>query len=365
MDRTTLNIVPALRLVLVGSLFAVFWIIFGAGSAHAAAPPPGMSPHTADGLVTSLTAPVKPLVTAVQPRTVPAPQSPTAPSPALGPASPARPVGGTAPAATPVLQPTAPVAQLVAGTVQPLLAPVTNLADTVVAPVTAPVTQLVAGTVQPLLAPVTNLADTVVAPVTAPVTQLVADTAQPLLAPVTNTLDSSTHAITGLITGPALAPVSIGPISGLPDGVPSATATTTVAPVTASTSPGGTDQSTAMESRPATVRGGKAALSTVLPHLPTAIADRIAARGAASMVDGGASPESPTRLPSGNMPATAPVPSPVSGSAGASGPAGASGQAAADLSYRFVLPMTQGGQGSLFSFVLPGSPAQDPGFSPD
>ncbi|GGI01876.1 hypothetical protein ACFFGR_01920 [Arthrobacter liuii] len=332
MDRTTLNIVPALRLVLVGGLFAVFWIIFGAGSAHAAAPPPGERPHTADGLVTSLTAPVKPLIAAVQPRTEPAPQSPTAPAPAQGPASAGRPV-----AATLVRQPPAPVTQLVAGTVQPLLAPVTNLADTIVAPVTAPVTQLVAGTVQPLLAPVTNA------------------------------LDSSTQAVTGLITGPTLAPVSIGPISGgIPGGAPPVTAASPAAPVTANTSLGGADRSTTVEFRPAAVSSAKpGASTTVLSHLPTAIADGIAARGAASMDDGGASPQSPSPLSSGHVPATAPVPSPVSGSAGASGPTGAGAQAAADLSYRFVLPLTGGGDGSLFSFVLPGSTTQDPGFSPD
>lgn len=361
MDRTTLNIVPALRLVLVGGLFAVFWIIFGAGSAHAAAPPPGESPHTADGLVMSLTAPAKPLITAVQPRTEPAPGITTAPSPA----SAARPVGGTAPAAAPVRQPTAPAAQQVPGTVQPLLASVTNLADTVVAPVTAPVTQLVTSTVQPLLAPATNLASAVVAPLTAPVPQLVTGTVQPILAPVTNTLDSPTLPVTGLITGPALAPVSIGAVSGLPGEAPGGTAASPVASVTASTSLGGADRSTTVGSRPAAVGRAKAALSTVRSPLPTGIADRIAPSGAASMDDGGASPQSPARLPGGQVPARAPVLSPVSGSAGASGPNDAGSQAAADLSYRFVLPLTGGGDGSLFSFVLPGSTTQDPGFSPD
>lgn len=352
MDRATLNIVPALRLVLIGGLFAVIWIIFGAGSAHAAAPPPGESPHTADGLVTSLTAPVKPLATAVQPRTEPAPQSTTAPSPVQGPASATRAVGGTAPAATPVRQAAAPVAQLVAGTVQPLPVTATNLASAVAAPVTAPV----AGTVQPLLAPLTELADTALAPVTVTVAQLVTGTVQPLLAPVSNTLDSITHPVTGLITRPGLAPVSIEPVSGLRDGAP---------PAPANISPGGADRSTTVESGPVAVRSAKAALSNAHSPLPTGISDRITPHGAAYIDDGGASPQSPTRLPSGDVPATAPVPSPVSRSAGASGPAGAGAQAAADLSYRFVLPMTQGGDRSLFNFVLPGSATQDTGFSPD
>ncbi|GGI03222.1 hypothetical protein ACFFGR_14380 [Arthrobacter liuii] len=325
MDRTTLNIAPALRLLLVGGLFAMCWIIFGAGSAHASpAPPPGESPHTADGLVTSLTAPVKPLITAVQPRTEPGPQRTTTPSTVQGPAKAAQPVGGTAPAAAPVRQPSAPVAQFVAGTAQPLLAPVTDLADAVVAPGTAPVAQPVAGTAQPLLAPVTGLAGSVLSPV-----------------------DAVTRPVTGLITGTTTAAVT-GPISGIPSGAPPATATTAVAPVTANTSLRGADPS-----------------ATVHSPLPTGIADVIAPRGGASMDEGGASPQSPIRLPGGLVPATALVYSPVSGSAGASGPTGAGGQAAADLSYRFILPMTQGGDGSLFSFVLPGPTTQDPGFSPD
>jgi hypothetical protein len=363
MDRITLNIVPALRLLLVGGLFAVFWIIFGAGNAHAAATPPGESPHTADGLVPSLTAPVKPLVTTVQPRTEPAPRSTPAPAPVPGPAPTAPPVSGPAPAATPVRPATAPATQLVADTVQPLLASVTGLSGAAVAPATAPVTQLVADTVQPFLAPVTGLAGAVVAPATAPVTQFVAGTVQPLLAPVTNTVDSIIHPVTGLITGPALAPVSIGPVSSIPGGPPPATATSPVAPVTASTFPGGADRSTTMESRPAAVRNAKPAPSTMVPHLPTGLTDRIAPRDPAAMDNGGASPQSPTRLPGGYVPA--PMPSPVSGSSGASGPTGAGAQAAADYSYRFVLPMAQGGQGSLFSFVLPGSPEDDPAFSPD
>lgn len=358
MDRATLNIVPALRLVVVGGLFAVIWIILGAGSAHAAAPPPGESPHTADGLVTSLTAPVKPLITAVQPRTEPATQSTTAFSPIQAPASAARPVGGTAPATTPVRQPTAPAAQLVDGTVQPLLSSVTNLVDTAVTPVGAPVT----GAVQPTLAPLTDLTGTAFAPITATVAQLVPGTIQPLLAPVTNRLDSITLPVTALITGPTLAPVSIGAVGDLRGRTPSAPATSTV---TASTSSADADRATAVDSGPVAVRSTKAALSNARSPLPTSISDRITPLAAAYMDDGGASPQSPARLPIEHAPAMAPVLSPVSGSAGASGQAGAGAQAAADLSDRFVLPMTQGGDGSLFSFVLPGSATQAPGFSPD
>ncbi|MEW1808944.1 hypothetical protein [Pseudarthrobacter sp. NPDC080039] len=378
MDRITLNIAPALRLLLVGGMFAVFWIIFGAGSAHAAAPPPGENPHTADGLVTSLTAPVKPLITAVQPRTEPAPPSTTAPSPVQGPASAARPVGGTAaPAAAPVRPATAPVTQLVAGTVQPLLAPVTDLSGAAVAPLTAPATQLVTGTIQPLLTPVTDLAGAAVTPLTAPATQLVSGTVQPILAPVTglagsvlnpiaSPVEAVTGPVTGLITGTAPVPVSIGPVSVTLNGPPAAAASP-VAPGTVNTSAGGGEHATpTVETQPAAVFTAKpGASTTVLPLLPTGLADRIAARRAASMDEGGASRQSPARLPGGHVPATAPAPSPVSGSAGAPGPTGAGAQAAADLSYRFVLPMTQGGDGSLFSFVLPGSTTQDPGFSPD
>ncbi|UUL75610.1 hypothetical protein NG819_15675 [Pseudarthrobacter sp. Fe7] len=390
MDRTNLNIAPALRLLLVGGLFAMFWIIFGAGSAHAApAPPPGESPHTATGLIPSLTAPVKPLIT-VQPPTEPAPPSSTATAPVPVPPATAPPSRGTVPASTPAPQATAPptfpptpsqgpltalhevtapITDLTGNPTDPLTAPVTELVtgtvQPLVAPLTAPATQLVTGTVQPLLAPVTNLAGAAVAPLTAPATQLVTGTVQPLLAPVTNLAGAAVAPVTGLITGTTLAPVSIGPVSGIPGAAPAATATTNVAAVTASTSPAGADQSTAGESRPAAVRGAKAALSAVRSLLPTGITAGSAPRAAASMNDDGTSPQSPARLPSEELPATAPVPSPVSGSAGASGPVGAGAQAAADLSYRFVLPMTGGGEGSLFSFVLPGSTTQDPGFSPD
>ncbi|GAC1383808.1 MAG: hypothetical protein NVSMB43_24430 [Pseudarthrobacter sp.] len=366
MDRTTLNIVPALRLLLVGGLFAVFWIIFGAGSAHAAAPPPGERSHTSDGLVPSLTAPVKPLITTIQPRTEPAPPITTAAAPIPGPAPTAPPVGGTAPAATPVRPATAPVTKVAADTVQPLLAPLT-----------APVTQLVAGTVQPLLAPVTGLAGAAVAPLTAPVTTLVTDTVQPLLAavtglagsvltPIANPVDAITGPVTGLITGTALAPALAGPVDGTFDGSPAAAAASPVAPVRASTSPGGGGHATpTVETRRTAVFTARPATFTVFHHQFMGIVDGSVPRGAASMDDGGPSPQSPSGLPFGNEPATAPVLSTWAGGAGASGPTGSGAQAAADLSYRFVLPMNQGGEGSLFSFVLPGSPEDDPGFSPD
>ncbi|UUL75535.1 hypothetical protein NG819_15215 [Pseudarthrobacter sp. Fe7] len=134
-----------------------------------------------------------------------------------------------------------------------------------------------------------------------------------------------------------------------------------VAPVTVDF-PGGGDHATPIVETPrAAVFTAKSSASTAaLSRQFVGVTAFSAPRAAASMNDDrGASPQSPTRLPSVNLP------SPVSGSAGASGPTGAGAQAAADLSHRFVLPMTQGGEGSLFSFVLPGPPAQDPGFSPD
>ncbi|MCO4239195.1 hypothetical protein [Pseudarthrobacter raffinosi] len=355
MDRTTRNIVPALRLLLVGGLFAMFWIIFGAGSAHAAAPPPpGESSHTSDGLVPSLTAPVKPLITTVQARTEPSQASTAAPAPAPGPASSAPPLGGNTPAAAPVRTATVPLTdapttvQGPATVIQEVTAPVMGLAGSSVAPLTAPVTELITSTVQPLLGPVTGLAGSSVAPLTAPVTELITSTVQPLLAPVTglagsflipvaNPVDAITHPVAGLINGTT----------------------------SAKNSPGGADQSTTVEFRPAAVSSANPSPSTVLPRLLTGITDGSAPRGAASMDGGGPSLQSPSGFPRGNETATAPVLSPVSGGAGASSPTGAGAQAAGDLSYRFVLPMTQGGEGSLFSFALPGSPDDDPGFSPD
>ncbi|MHA7299023.1 hypothetical protein [Pseudarthrobacter sp. MDT3-1] len=445
MDRTTRNIVPALRLLLVGGLFAMFWIIFGAGSAHAAAPPPpGESSHTSDGLVPSLTAPVKPLITTVQARTEPSQASTAAPAPAPGPASSAPPLGGNTPAAAPVRTATvpltdapttvqgpatviqevtapvmglagssvapltAPVTELITSTVQPLLGPVTGLAGSSVAPLTAPVTELITSTVQPLLGPVTGLAGSSVAPLTAPVTELITSTVQPLLGPVTGLAGSSvaplTAPVTELITStvqPLLGPVtglagsSVAPLTAPVTELITSTVQPLLAPVTglagsflipvanpvdaithpvaglingttsAKNSPGGADQSTTVEFRPAAVSSANPSPSTVLPRLLTGITDGSAPRGAASMDGGGPSLQSPSGFPRGNETATAPVLSPVSGGAGASSPTGAGAQAAGDLSYRFVLPMTQGGEGSLFSFALPGSPDDDPGFSPD
>ncbi|MEW1943680.1 hypothetical protein AB0299_21830, partial [Pseudarthrobacter sp. NPDC080037] len=181
MDRTNLTIAPALRLLLVGGLFAMFWIIFGAGSAHAApAPPPGESPNTATGLVLSLNATVKPLITTVQPGTEPAP--PSSPTPASVPVPPPTtpPLGVTAPASNPGRQTAAPPtvapthAQGPTTALQDLTNPITGFTGIPAAPLTPPVTELVTSTVQP-----------VVAPLTAPVTELVSGTVQPLVVPLT------------------------------------------------------------------------------------------------------------------------------------------------------------------------------------
>ncbi|WP_442542995.1 hypothetical protein ACSBOX_14075 [Arthrobacter sp. KN11-1C] len=307
MDRVGINPLSAVRLLLVSGLFVVIWLIFGAGSAHAAeiSPADGSSsqPAAAGGLLPSLAGPVTSLLTPAQPPT------PTLPS--------ASPVPSASDAVSSTVAP-------VAGLARQLTEAVPALTDAIAAPVVAPVTQLVPDALQPVSGPVNRLTDNVL--------KIVAPLQQPL---------------TGVIAPPvASLPTAAGAVE---------------TPVS------GTAEGALPPRQPATEGSGAVPAAT----LPASFADS-PARGHSSpsfsMAGQGAPLQDPPPAPGGVDPFE--VPAPVSnaggqGQSGAGNPGPAGQGAVADLGYRFVLPVTRDGVGSLFSFVLPGAPAQETGFSPD
>jgi hypothetical protein len=311
MERMALGPISVLRLLLISGLFAVAWMIFGAGSGSAQAAEPAPSPGQAQssgqpgdsGLLAPLRAPVAEITTA------------------------ARPVTG---AAGPVSAVTKPLA----GTVESAAAAV------------APVLRQVS-------APVTGV-NGALAPVVAPVTGLVADT---VLAPVAKALDPVTSTVTTLTGSPATRPaVVVPPAATVPPAKPAASA------------PGGTSPAgTFLDAAAVPAAHGVlpvAALAALSPA-PSGM-DKVR-----SDVPGSpAAMHSVPDAPAGGTPGlpgdggTATVPAPVSFGTGSAAPAGTGHSAVADLSYRLVLPATRAGAGSSFSFVLPWAPAREPGFSP-
>lgn len=134
---------PALRTLLLGTLLAAAWIIFGAVSAQASGPLPPLT-DTVSVIAGSGTAPV------------PAPKMRAITEPVLAPVD-----AAVAPAAAPVTA--------VVGQVASAAAPVTAIASAIVAPVTT--------TVAEVTAPITGVVADVAAPVPAPVGSVVGDVA--------------------------------------------------------------------------------------------------------------------------------------------------------------------------------------------
>lgn len=321
MDRIGINPLSAVRLLLVSGLFVVIWLIFGAGTAHAAEPSPvGGSPSQPQpaiggGLLPSLAAPATSLLIPAQPQTPPVPAVLPAPAPLTDSVSSA----------------VAPVAGLARQVTDTVLA----LPGSLAAPLSAPVTQLVTDAIQPVSGPVDSLTGSALS----------------LVAPVEQTLIE-----------PPLAGVTVPPAASLP------AAARPVANPVSGTAEGAVTSDVARQ--PAT--GGPVTVpAAVFPASFPGVAARSDRGPAVIMARPGGPLQGPLPepVPGGGDPFV--LPSPVSGGAGGQGQSGAgypgpAGQVAvADLSYRFVLPATRGGLGSLFSFVLPGTPEQDTGFSPD
>ncbi|WAH98149.1 hypothetical protein [Arthrobacter sp. MMS18-M83] len=326
MDRIGINPLSAVRLLLVSGLFVVMWLIFGAGTAQAAESSPATGslsqpqPAAAGGLLPSLAGPVTSLVTPAHP---PAPPVPAAQAPAL---------------LAPILQ--NPVATTpVTDAVTPVLAPVAEL--------TKQATQVIPPLPSALTAPI------------APVTQLVTDAIQPVSGPA-NSLTGSALSLLPPLEQPLvqvpLTGVTAPPVTSLP-----ASAGAVETPVS------GTAEGALTPRQPAA--GGPAAVPTgSLPASFPLTSTRGHSAPLLSMTGQGSPLQRPSPARGGDDPFVLPAPVSNTGSQGQSGagntaPAGQ--MAVADLGYRFVLPVTRDGVGSVFSFVLPGTPAQETGFSPD
>ncbi|MDQ0213093.1 hypothetical protein [Arthrobacter bambusae] len=324
MDSIVIRPLSAVRLLLISGLFVVIWMIFGAGSAHAAEPPPPSNgpsqnqPAPTAGLLPVLTAPATPPVSAAQPKADPA--AATMPAKAAAPA----PVSA---ATAPVLGTLSYLATTAPAVLEQATAPVAGLVDNTVPPVAAPVANLITDTIRLLPGTVATLPGSVLS----------------LVPPVENS--PSGVSVLPEVSSPGTAGAVVG---------------------------GNADVSSPPEdSTPPATHGATVHAGTQGPaaSLPSSFPRSGAPDTAASMSEAGAPLQTPSPIPGGLDPFS--LPSPISGGAGSQGQAGA-GQpspaghlAAADLSYRFVLPMARGGDGSLFSFALPGSPEQEPGFSPD
>ncbi|CAN7520153.1 hypothetical protein LJR078_003758 [Arthrobacter sp. LjRoot78] len=297
----------ALRSLVLATLLAAAWLIFGAVSAQASSLLPPVTDTIASDTGTSDTA------TADE--------------------------GPLAALTGPVATVAAPLATQVQAIAEPVVAPV----DTAVAPVSAPVTAVVEQ-VTTAVAPVTALASGAVAPVTetvsgitAPVTGLVADVTAPVLAPVGSVAGNVADAV------PAL-----GDVRALPS--------------TAESVPQESAPADAAESLAAAPSAGMA--RTVL----TVTLDR--GFGPAAMSDGGSpvvvsagtpAPERPA-TPAPDLPATAPA---GSGSLLRTGGDGGSGVAADVPAFQFSLTQISLKDVSNPSDELPGSVSLEHGFSPD
>lgn len=324
MDRIGINPLSAVRLLLVSGLFVVIWLIFGAGSAHAAETTPAggatgqPQPAAAGGLLPSLAGPLTSFVTPAHPPAPPVPSAsaPAAPAAAL-PAPVLRNPIATAPLTDAVSSALAPVSGLARQATEALPGALT-------AQIAAPVTQLVTDAIQPVSGPVNSLtggALSLVPPVEQPLTGVIA--------PPVASLPASAGAVETPVSGTAEGAVTPRqPVAGGPVAVPAAFLPASFPVSTARPSQG-----------PAMTMAGQ-----------------------------GAPLQDPSPAPGEGDPLVLPAPVSNAGSQGQSGagnPGPAGQRAVADLGYRFVLPVTRDGVGSLFSFVLPGAPAQETGFSPD
>lgn len=350
----------ALRLLLLGGLLAVFWLALGAGEARAANSDTAGSDR-GSGLGSSLSLPSPPVLSTV----VPSVAAAAVPEPAQETAGPTAPVPGavSAPATQTVASITAPASP----NVNAVAAPITSLVNEVSAPVTSVVNAVaapVAPVVSAVAAPVTSVVSAVAAPVT-PVLDAVAvpvggvvgsviPVVDAVTAPVVSAVDVSGPGLTGPAQDGLTNPVLTQP-AGSNNG-PSAGTAPASDPVGAAS-----DSSTAVNG----VSSKTAELATVgtpnavrLPGTPV--------RSPHSLQQ--LQTSDPFQFPVPDNRANLPVPL-TSGAGGASqsngnGSAGF-GQHVADLSYRFILPTGSRGDGSPFSFALPGAPDQDPGYSPD
>ena len=345
MDRTAINPLCTLRLLLVGGLFAVIWIIFGSGAAHAAEssePPPA---EPVNGSISSLIPPLKPVIAAVRTPVHPAPQETS-----IRPAQVSE---------KPAVAPSAPAGDLLLdGTMAKATAPSATLAlDAALSPASDPLLDKTLVLI-PVTAPVTHVAEAAVAPVLAPVTLLAAGTVQPLLSPVAevaggvlNPVSSVSSSLVGTLTHTVAAPAS--PVLTVPG-------------VTPSSAPGGVQAGTGASASLATEASAPSQLRRTTANLTASEFAFPVGAGAwmttASTSGDESSPRGPFGTPNHRDPAT--VPAPVSGSQGSGGSAGPGQASAADLSYRFMLPVTRNGEGFPFSFVVPKAADPAPGFSP-
>ena len=339
----------ALRLLLLGGLLAVFWLALGAGEARAANSDTAGSDR-GSGLGSSLSLPSPPVLSTV----VPSVAAAAVPEPAQETAGPTAPVPGavSAPATQTVASITAPASP----NVNAVAAPITSLVNEVSAPVTSVVNAVaapVAPVVSAVAAPVTPVLDAVAVPVGGVVGSVI-PVVDAVTAPVASAVDVSGPGLTGPAQDGLTNPVLTQP-AGSNNG-PSAGTAPASDPVGAAS-----DSSTAVNG----VSSKTAELATVgtpnavrLPGTPV--------RSPHSLQQ--LQTSDPFQFPVPDNRANLPVPL-TSGAGGASqsngnGSAGF-GQHVADLSHRFILPTGSRGDGSPFSFALPGAPDQDPGYSPD
>lgn len=353
MGREAATPFSALRLLLLGGLLAVFWVALGAGEARAANADTAGSGH-GSGLGSSLSLPSPPVVsTAVS--SVAAAAVPESAQETAGPTAPV-PGAVSAPATQTLIPITAPATPIVSA----VAAPTTSVVNAVAAPV-APVVSAVA-------APVTSVVSAVAAPVT-PVLNTVA-------VPVGGVVDvvGSVVPVVDAVTAPVVAAVDVagrGLTGPAQDGLTNPVVTQ---PAGSNNGPS-TGTAAAMDPTDAATNSSNAVVG-----VSSGLAESAATAGTSNAVrlPGTAvrAPHGVQQLPTSD-PFQFPVPDnranlPVPLTSGAGGNtqstgngAASSGQQAADLSHRFILPTAPGGDGSPFSFALPGAPDQDPGYSPD